>query len=195
MNALDTLAQANLWPAYSKRLRAEIAAVPELAQQFYVGLFVFIYEGGNPEATEVDVTVSTGSQCHFGAMAALNNERIKLSTLLMEIGPLVELEEILPGISGVPGFLPFHEEYLSLWLDTGRPRDLCLPTEESRSKLMWSVFPEPYDTENYVRYMCPDVSVKDFMMTRRRLQARKSEVARGHTIGTMVGPRRPLFPP
>ena len=42
------------------------------------------------------------------------------------IDPLADLEELLPGIGAVPGFAPFHEEYLSLWLDTDRPRDLML---------------------------------------------------------------------
>ena len=55
--------KANMWPDYSKRLRAEIAAVPELAKQFYAGLLVFIYESGDPEVKEVDVTASIGSPC------------------------------------------------------------------------------------------------------------------------------------
>lgn len=88
LNALQALAGASQWDKYSTRLRAEIAVVPEGAQHFYVGLLIFVYTNGDPQATEVDIVEAMGPQVHFGVQAALTNERCKVTTTLMNIGKL-----------------------------------------------------------------------------------------------------------
>jgi len=72
---LSSLAQARDWPAYSRRLRAELALVPLAALKFFVGSTAFVYVNGDVSGTHHDVVSDDiGQLCHFGVQAALANE-------------------------------------------------------------------------------------------------------------------------